>query len=809
VEIAPYLKRSADNKTIEIVEKNWPTLLWEGIIYPFKELPLHIGKWGKGLISPNSNKKAEGIFKTLDNTDIVNSMSGYMETASKLKHDNKTIQSANLFTRAMKSFDPKTGNYNGVHERALTRVVTGFIPAFFLANDAYNLSRLCDDDPKEAEKEKKLRFNQEVKRVMSNAYLQLITLGALSKYINKNTGVFVGVTAITVFITEALSRLSNGKKIHFISAEEAKEMNQKESAKKPTNSGEKPEYKQINGSFKSAKPGFKGSEVFNNFGIISNLPFKTMEIAEFTETKDSNKNSKELKPLLSISVLAKWFVGTIALGIALKHGKNIKIGKNSIKIGDYLNVISKKYDALYNKLTQTSFKIKNEEFKAIIAKLKKYDEVIAQKVEKIIHRYQKVNAIKKESATIANVLKEAGFEQLSESFTHLNNQKLGSTFKDLPKYNDAITFFKKRDNAIITKNLKDLFKKLKNAGLEEQAKELQAIIFDKNKVNTSNYKNALKYVKSNISEYTTTFENRFKVDTEGEIYKLFKQAMKKLETQNPEIARELSEKIQNSINAEYISLGKKNIKGVREIADFITEPIKFIWGTITLPYKHVAKKALDLNKTSLPKWDKEFDATKNFITKLRQKPIFSFDRTPLIQKSDEQLANELNKKISKSFNTATMSSVSNSDLSALAKNTSTAATLWFLMADNHNMVMQKSNGKDKKNATLKAKERLVQETSRTFYNVMFINLFNNTFRSLFNSSLIGAQVVNTMSTVVGENINRKAIGVPVGEKTRDEILEADKRHLEDEGIKGDFFRFMSRLTGKKALTQRNTNKKDK
>jgi len=123
VEIAPYLKRSADNKTIEIVEKNWPTLLWEGIIYPFKELPLHIGKWGKGLISPNSNKKAEGIFKTLDNTDIVNSMSGYMETASKLKHDNKTIQSANLFTRAMKSFDPKTGNYNGVHERALTRVV--------------------------------------------------------------------------------------------------------------------------------------------------------------------------------------------------------------------------------------------------------------------------------------------------------------------------------------------------------------------------------------------------------------------------------------------------------------------------------------------------------------------------------------------------------------------------------------------------------------------------------------------------------------------------------------------------------------
>ena len=64
-----------------------------------------------------------------------------------------------------------------------------------------------------------------------------------------------------------------------------------------------------------------------------------------------------------------------------------------------------------------------------------------------------------------------------------------------------------------------------------------------------------------------------------------------------------------------------------------------------------------------------------------------------------------------------------------------------------------------------------------------------------------------MSTVIGENANRKMIGVPVGQKTRDEILEADRRHLEDEGIKGDFFRFMSRLTGKKALTLRENKKK--
>ena len=806
-EIHTYLKHSTDGKSIEIVEKNWPTLLLEGIIYPFKELPLHIGDWAKNLFKPKAKQEAEGIFKTLNNTDIVNAMSGYMESAAKLKHDAEAVQSANLFTKAMKTFDPKTGNYNGVHERALTRIVTGFIPAFFLANDAYNLSRLCDDDPKEAEKEKKLRFNQEVKRVMSNAYLQLITLGALSKYINKNTGVFVGVTAITVFITEALSRLSNGKKIHFISEKEAKEINKKEAEKNPETATNKPQYKNVNDNFKAAKPGFKGTKVFNDFGFASEMPLATMKIATFSEKTTNNENKKELKPLLSLSVLTKWFIGTIALGLAVKHGKNIKIGKNGIKIADYMNVISKKYDSIYNKLTQHDFKIKNTEFKAIIEKLRKYDPVIANKVEKITNNYQRISSIKKEALNIAATLRKHGLDDLATAFEHLNNQKLNKTFKDIPAFKAAESYFKNLDNEVITKNLNELFEKLKNLGLEDKANELKNIIFKDEKVNTENYKQALKFVKQNLKEYTTTFENRFKVDTTTETQKLFDTAMSKLSEINSEIASNITNKIENSINEEYISLGKQNTKGVRELADFVTEPFKFMWGTITLPYKHIAKKALDLTKVDIPKWDKEFDAATNLIKKLRAKSMFGFGNKSLLTETDEAFAKYMNTQISKSFNTATMSSVSNSDLSALAKNTSTAATIWFLMADNHNMVMLKSNGDDKKNATLKAKERLVQETSRTFYNVMFINLFNNTFRSLFNSSLIGAQIVNTMSTLVGENINRKAIGVPVGTKTRDEILEADKRHLEDNGIKGDFFRFMSRLTGKKALTQRETSKK--
>ena len=814
-EMGPYLNRGADS--IEITEKNWPTLLWEGITYPVRELPFHLGKWAKNLFgikvqSSNPNGVVGYIkrkYNTLDNTDIVNSFSGYMETANKYKYDSKEVQSAGLFTQAMKMFNPKTGNYNGVHERALTRVVTGFIPAFFLANDAYNLSRLCDDDEQAAKKEKKLRFNQEIKRVMSNAYLQLITLGALSKYVNKNIATFVGVTAITVFITEAYSRLSNGKKIHFISKEEAIELNKKEAAKNKNKTENKdietkPEIKaeQIQSSDTKSNLAFKGSNVFKAFGIAADIPTDV----NYSITLN---NTKEMKPLLTVSTLAKWFVGTMILGIALKKAQGIKIAEN-IKIKDLLSVISQKYDNLYNKITQKEFKIHKDEFKKIIDKLKKYDEVIGTKIEELALRKQKVDTIKKDATQITNILKEVGLNEESTFFENLYNLKLNKKFKDISLYNKAKEYFEQHNKPIILENLNELFDLMKNNGFTTQANELKNIILDEQgAVNTKQYTKAYKYVKANAKDFLATFENRFKVDTEAEILKKFNTAMEELRKHSPEKAEELLKKVTDSTEAEFISLGKKNIKGVREAADFITEPFKFIWGTITLPYKHVAKYIYQMAKGEkvLPKWDKEFDAAANLLTRLRQKQLFSRNNTPMIERSEEEFAKYMNKQINKAYNTSTMSSLSNSDLSAMAKNTSTAATIWFLMADNHNMVMLKSNGNNKKDAQLKAKERLVQETSRNFYNVMFINLFNNTFRTLFNTSLFGAQTVNTASTLIGEYVNRVAIGVPVGEHSRDEIINKDNEHLNDKTIKGDFFRFMSRLTGKKTLTQREQSKK--
>ncbi|UKI40196.1 MAG: hypothetical protein L6V95_08145 [Candidatus Melainabacteria bacterium] len=89
-----------------------------------------------------------------------------------------------IFKISQKFFDPKAGKYNTVHERSLNRLVSGGVSTFFLANDAYNLASLVTNDPKESTKEGKIRRNQELVRIGTTAYLQLITLGALTQIVN-------------------------------------------------------------------------------------------------------------------------------------------------------------------------------------------------------------------------------------------------------------------------------------------------------------------------------------------------------------------------------------------------------------------------------------------------------------------------------------------------------------------------------------------------------------------------------------------------------------------------------------------------
>ncbi len=81
-----------------------------------------------------------------------------MKQLQKLKDKPDAEISSKFFQQSVKMFDPRTGNYDTKHERALCRMVSGLPPAIMLATDAYNLSRMMDDDPAAAKKRKESKI---------------------------------------------------------------------------------------------------------------------------------------------------------------------------------------------------------------------------------------------------------------------------------------------------------------------------------------------------------------------------------------------------------------------------------------------------------------------------------------------------------------------------------------------------------------------------------------------------------------------------------------------------------------------------
>lgn len=530
----------------------------------------------------------------------VNSLRGLFKTAKDLNGKTEEEISSAMFQRSVKMFDPGTGNYDTKHERSLNRLVSGLPPALFLANDAYNLSRMMDDDGKAASEEQKVRFKQEMARIGFNAYITLVTLGALNKYINNSKMGIMLMTGLTTLTTEAFSRVINGKHITRLTPEEARRENEKNNAPEAQI---KPEI-----SFKAA---------------------------------DKPKDEKQQKPLLTFNSAMKAIGLIIAGGFAAKGLRKINVVDNGWK----------KFSGYFKNLYKEATQIK--------------DYRIPQ---------EKLNQITK-------VLEENGFTKLAEK-----------------------------------------------------------------------YRNVAKTA----------------VNPDGTI-----------------------------------SLGVKDMK-TKPLVDFFLAPFRFIWKYGSMPYKFVD------------------DAIQSFGKKAPKAAGKKVEDISALAKSIENIGREATKKnytpeqfqsyvkdnILKAFNVDTMSNVSNSELSNLAKTAALAATIWFLMTDNYNMVMLKSNGNDVEGAKTKFTERFVQEGSRLFYQTLLIDLFNSTFKSQYNKSLFGMSWITLTNTTMGEWLTRKSVGVPVGTHTRDQLIELENKQENATGLERKYYDFMKRLTGKRSIKTYEVDKKE-
>ena len=603
-----------------LYKKTIPQLIWDGLIYPFTQLPADILNGSielLGKIKPLKNWSektlATDFFKSIRQRSKldakVNSLLGLLETKTDLstKFAKGILTDAEvkseLFQRSVKMFDTmKYGAYDTKHERALNRLVSGLPPALFLATDAYNLSRVMDDDPKKADKEKKTRFKQETARILSSGYLTLITLGALNKYINNSKAGIMLMTGGTVLLTEAFSRLINGKHIKRLTPEEARLENQKNDA---------PE--------KDIKP---------------DTSFKA-------NPDNSKQQNNQQKPLLSMDTLLKASAVVIAAGYAVKFARKIPAVDKAFK------TVQEPFKALYKKLTVIpDYTISKEKFDKIIDVLEK-------------------------------------------------------------------------------NNFSDLANKYKQVAASH-------------------------------------------IDAQGMLH-----------------------------------LGEKDKKFIKPLVNFFIAPFKFAWNTITLPYRYTDKLVQLLKKKPavVPK------TAEQISKELSKKDLEVLSKTienigaEAVKKgmTPEKFQSYVKDNILKAFNATTMSNVSNAELSNLAKTAATAATLWFLMTDNYNMVMLKSNGNDKDGAETKFKERFVQEGSRLFYQTLLIDLFNSTFRSQYNATLAGMSWITLVDTTLGEILTRKSVGMPVRAHSRSELEAIEKKQDEATGFLKGYYNFMRRLTGKRSI----------
>ena len=780
-----------EGDNIKFKSKRATRMLLDGVLYPIAKIPSYIFYWGlnnlKKIKAVKNSKWLASFEKTsfykathsyIKKDDKLNSLKGIMEIGAMREAMDEKMWNKIVLQNASKTFDPTVGNYNSVHERALTRIVTGFIPAFFLANDAHNLSILCNNNKKEAQTEKRLRFIQESKRIVSNAYIQLITLGALSKFINRSKAWFIGVTVGTILATEVYSRLSTGKKIHFINAGEAKAINAKE------NRIHRKSHKRPSFSQKANAPFNVNLESLNEFIKKPSADKLKESEKNLSENVQSKNNKNKSQSIISIKGLLKFFGAVILAGFALRYLKKIPAVDNLFKS------VAKQYNKIYNKITMKPNHLQKTEFSKIIDKMRKcgFGE-IADSYEKTVIDYQKLITLPKYIGNeivdgIRNLgqSKKAGTEGFEEIATLLNNLVSGKNTKE------TLEILK---NKAVKHNFDIFMQYLRKSGKTDLISKIEEI----NKGGKIDYGKIHKLLgKGEDEKYREIFENIFMTDDNSLKQSLLQKAQQALETNNlGHLWKSAEEKALKEINGkDFYDLGITKKPIIKDTIDFCLEPFKFVWKYSTLVYKLLFDIAGSFKPAKPLKGISEINIVERAISGLRKKT--SMD--------DAAFTGMLNEKIVKGFNSTTMSKIANSELSALAKNASLFTTMYFLTADNYNMVMLKSNGENKAEADQKGQERFVQEMTRFFWQQLFINLFNNTFSSTYNSSLMGASAVNTASTTIGEICTRKAVGLPVNAVSKEEIIDLERRNLSGKGIKSKFFRFMSKLTGKKILSER-------
>ncbi len=837
---------SLEEGALSIREKTNGRALLENVIFPFVNLPLYAGSWvlkkaqsipalkngAKNLYNKpvlriprklneldSKTDMLKGIFDKTQNTvksfaekkgvtpeyliEQINKTDDNPKAQQLVKEANEYIKES-LYKVSNKFFDKYTGNYNTAYERPLNRIVTGLIPVAFLANDAYNLSVLCGDKKEDSKKEAKERQRQEISRVFTTAYIQLLTFGAFTKQVNTIPWFTPLTSALTVLFSETTSRKRLGKPIFFLSKEKAKEYNKKDGKTSNDKTGENKNNKENNknitqNNYISSLE--KEPKIFTSFkSSFGNNEENNKVSTKEQSLKENGKDKTEDKPkkaLLNLKTLEKGVAILVSAGFALSFLQNSSYTKNS-KLVKGVKSIGKFFkDKVYNKLAYKDFEMSQENFNKL-----------------------------------TQSLKDAGCKEIAEGHEFIKNKYSKKSADGIIKmYKSSLPSSK------IPEISKSAIEKLKSTGASLSEKECKQI--------ESSVKTAIELHSTDIAE------NKF-TDVANKAAEIIKNKKVNISSEQlDDVVKTVTDSISSKVKETPIQIEKMS----KPFVDIVTQPFNFIMSALKLPYKIVSslikivvspveKKAAKeaIGEAELSKLEKNihkavteiFGEQKNKSGKISQtvfvnamerlekktKPYRTAEAAykqavekgssseeikklkTKMEEAKQKLLVYVNTAVEKSFNGVTQSSNKNTDLAMMSKIASSAVTSVFLVADNYNMVMLKSDGEDKEGAKEKANERIMQRLSGLFYQTMLINWFNGTFRTTYNSSLKGMTAVAIPNTLTTEVLTRKSIGMPVGRKSMEELQEIDEKNENRTGIAGKYFEFMRLLTGKKPLKDR-------
>ena len=787
--ITKFLRNSLYDKAIlrvprKINDLNERTDILKGMYDKTKDIINKFVKENKSITADDLINQLNGTMKT-DNPELVKKAAEYIKE--------------NLYKVSNKFFDKHTGNYNTAFERPLNRIVSGLIPVLFLANDAYNLSVICGDTKDISKKEAKERQKQEISRVFITAYIQLLVYGAFTKQVNTIPW-FVPVTsALTVLFSEITSRKRLGKPIMFLSKEKAVEYNKKKNAKQADNKENTANTKTQNFDFIPADK--KDPAIFSSL----NSDLNKQPIKQNTESKKDKKSEK--KALINMQTFKKGLIILIGGGFILSLLKNSTLTKNSQLVKGIKGIGKFFKDKVYNPLAFKNFEMTTQDFEELTNSLKSAGcEKIAEGHEFIKNKYGKITdgIIRMEKGK----LKAGAADIIAESAVNaidIKNLNLMNTIK-----------------SAIKTSIKNGQTDIAESKAESIAAKVQEILTNKQVQLTQEQSQKLfDTIKQSITNNTTyeaiQVETKLKpfIDVLIEPFKFILKAIKLPFSLLSNLINLAVSPIEKHIAVAEVGIPKREITTFeRVIHRIITE----IYGeknpkagqisqTIfanameqlekkTLPYRN-AEAALKKAEAVFEKAQQAGNVSANDMAAINlNKAQEAYNNARL------KLKIFVDRAVEKSFNGVTQSSNKNTDLAMMSKLASSAVTSAFLVADNYNMVMLKSNGKDKEGAKEKANERIIQRLSALFYQSMLINWFNATFRSTYNSSLKGMTAVVIPNTITTEILTRKSIGMPVGRKTYEELQAIDEKNENRKGFLGKYFKFMRLLTGKKPLKAR-------